>query len=390
MNNPHVVLKQGREQSVLKSHPWIFSGGIAQATANSGDTVDIYDAKHAWLAKGYYHNKNTIACRILTRNPNEQINEAWLLQRLSLAYERRKSLITATNAFRLVFGEADELPGLIVDIYDQVAVIQISTLGMEQFRSLLIDLLPKVLTLVAIYERSDIDGRSIEGLKEAKGLLWGQLPEVLTIFEGAAKFIVDVEHGQKTGFFLDQRANREGIGQYVKGKKVLNTFAYTGAFSVHAAIAGAKEITSVDSSAAAIEHCKLNMGLNDMTATHYEVCDDVFHYLKVIDQKFDVIILDPPGMVKSKKDLQAGTNAYRVLHQLALKKLLPGGILITASCSGWVDRLLFHKLVFWACEKEGRNLRMLEERGHTWDHPLSIFFPEGEYLKYAVYQQPVD
>lgn len=388
MNTQHVVLKMGREQSVLKSHPWIFSGGIAQVAANSGDIVDIYDGRQTWLAKGYYHSKNTIACRILTRNPDEQIDEVWLLNRLRTAYERRKQFIVDTNAFRLVFGEADELPGLIVDIYDQVAVMQISTLGMEQFRQHLVNLLPKVLDLVAIYERSDIDGRSIEGLKEAKGLLWGKLPEVLTIFEGAARFVVDVEQGQKTGFFLDQRANRQGIGRYVKGKKVLNTFSYTGAFSVHAGLAGAKEITSVDSSRVAIDQCKLNMGMNEIASTHFEVCEDVFHYLKVVDQKFDVIILDPPGMVKSKKDLQAGTNAYRVLHQLALKKLLPGGILITSSCSGWVDRLLFHKLVFWACEKEGRNLRMIEEHGHTWDHPLSIFFPEGEYLKYAVYQQP--
>ncbi len=388
MDGAKVVLKAGREQSVLKSHPWIFSGAIGVATADNGDIVDIYDAKHTWLARGYFHNKNTIACRILTHRQDEVIGDSWMSYRLAAAYERRKQFLTDTNAYRLVFGEADELPGLIVDIYDNVAVIQISTFGMEKFRTVLVDVLPTIVPLVAIYERSDIDGRTIEGLKETTGLLWGTLPPVITIFEGKAKFVVDVEHGQKTGFFLDQRANRAGSTMYMKGMKVLNTFSYTGAFSVHAALAGASEVTSVDSSAAAIEQCKAHMELNSVTAIHHEVCEDVFHYLKVIDQKFDVIILDPPGMVKSKKDLQAGTNAYRVLHQMALKKLLPGGILITASCSGWVDRALFHKLVFWACEKEGRNLRMIEERGHTWDHPLSTFFPEGEYLKYAVYQQP--
>lgn len=388
MADAKVVLKAGREQSVLKSHPWIFSGALSYVTAQNGQVVDVFDSRNTWLAKAYYHSKNTIACRILSRKADELIDEAWLMHRLQAAYERRRGFLSSTNGYRLVFGEADDLPGLIVDIYDQVAVIQISTLGMEQFRGALVTILPQVLPLVAVYERSDVDSRSIEGLKEVKGLLWGALPATIMIREGQASFIIDVENGQKTGFFLDQRANRSGIASYVQGKQVLNTFCYTGAFSVHAGLAGASEVTSVDSSASAVEQCTQHMVLNGIGIPHYEVCEDVFHYLKTLDRQFDVVILDPPGLVKSKKDLQAGTNAYRVLHQLALKRLRPGGILITASCSGWVDRALFHKLVFWACEKEGRNLRLIEDRGHTWDHPVSTFFPEGEYLKYAVYQQP--
>lgn len=386
MPNSQIGLRAGREQSVLKSHPWIFSGGIQSAKAEKGDIVDIYSASQQWLARGYYYPGGTIACRVLTKKESDIIDVDWFIGRLRIAYQKRERFLVATNAYRLIFGEADGLPGLIVDIYDRVAVVQVSTFGMERLRPMLFAALPQALAIDAIYERSDIDVRAAESLPLRSGLVWGKLPDEILIKEGNATFVVDVVKGQKTGFFLDQRANRQTIANYVKGKKVLNTFCYTGAFSVHAGLAGASEVTSVDSSQSAITMTEAHMVRNCPQVASKAICADAYEFLKTTDQLFDVIILDPPGLVKNKKDLQAGTNAYRVLHQLAMKRLVPGGILVTASCSGWVDRTLFRKIVFWACEYEGRALQQIEERGHTWDHPLSVFFPEGEYLKFAVYQ----
>lgn len=383
-----IVIASGRERSIQKFHPWVFSGALKEGEAERGELVDLVDAEDQFLARAYFNDHATIACRILTWNDKEEIDEGFFSQRLFAALQRRKPFLSQTNAFRLIFSEADAIPGLVIDIYDKVAVIQISTLGLEAFRGVIVQALIRTIDLVAVYEHSDSDSREMEGLKPRIGLLWGELPtEKLEIFEGPAKFYVDVVEGQKTGFFLDQRANRMAIANFVKGKKVLNTFSYTGGFSIHAALAGATSVTSVDSSATAIAMAKENASLNKVSDKCLFACEDVFEYLKKTDEQFDVIILDPPGLVKSKKDLQAGTNAYRVLYQLALKRLVPDGLLITASCSGWVDRPLFHKIAFWACEKQGINLRLIEERGHTWDHPISVFFPEGEYLKFAIYQR---
>jgi len=381
-----IILRAGREKSVQKWHPWIFSGAIASSDAKSGDMVDILDHKKNWLARGYYHQETNIACRILTFQNEEPIDAAFFLKQFQTALLRRKPFLVQTNGYRLVFGEADMLPGLVIDIFDRSAVIQISTLGMDRLREIIVETLPKVLNLECIYEKSDSESREIEGISPQIGLLWGKLPEQVIIQDHGAKFFVDIDHGQKTGFFLDQRENRLSAAEYVKDKSVLNTFSYTGAFAIHAALAGAKRVVSVDSSTDAINLGKKNATLNNVENICQWDVEDVFEYLKKTDEEFDVIILDPPGFVKSKRDLTAGTNAYRVLHQLALKRLTENGLLITSSCSTWVDRLLFHKIAFWACEKEGYQLRLIEERGHTWDHPISVFFPEGQYLKFAVYQ----
>lgn len=383
-----IIIRAGREQSIKKHHPWIFSGAIAQKQVEPGQIVDVFDQRQNFLARGYYNNKATIAVRILTWDENEAIDSSFWQKRFREALQRRQAFLSQTNAYRLIFSEADSIPGLIVDIYDRVAVIQIYTLGLESWREQIVQALRVVIDLDAIYERSESDNREVEGLKSQAGLLWGDLKSSqVEIFEGKAKFLVDIVSGQKTGFFLDQRANRQAIAPYVQNKKVLNLFSYTGAFSIHAVLAGAKSVISVDSSAPAIEMAKENARLNGVADKCLYACEDAFDYLKNATDQFDVIILDPPGLVKSKKDLQAGTNAYRVLYQLALKHLVPGGVIIVASCSGWVDRALFHKIAFWACEKQGVKLRLLEERGHTWDHPISVFFPEGEYLKFAIYQK---
>lgn len=382
------MLRAGRERSVQKFHPWVFSGAITKVDAQKGDIVDIIDNKEQFLACGYFNDSATIACRILTWHQTEEIDQAFFANKLRSAYIQRQPFLTETNAYRLCFSEADGLPGLIVDVYDQVVVIQISTLGMERWRDTIVKALVDVLSPSSIYEKSESESRAIEGLGESNGLLWGELKTgMVEIKEGNATFLVDVINGQKTGFFLDQRANRLSIAPYVKDKVVLNTFSYTGGFSIHAALADAKQVVSVDSSESAIALAKENAQQNKVADKCLFSCEDVFEYLKKTDQQFDVIILDPPGFVKSKKDLQAGTNAYRVLYQLALKRLSRNGILITASCSGWVDRALFHKIAFWACEKNGVVLKLIAESGHTWDHPISVFFPEGEYLKYAVYQR---
>lgn len=386
MTEKVIVLRAGREKSVQKWHPWVFSGAIIATECNAGDIVDIVDYKKNWLARGYYNDKTNIACRLLTFVEQENIDENFFIKRFQEALHRRKPFLDQTNGFRLVFGEADMLPGLVIDIFDRSAVIQISTLGMEQFRQIILDTLPKILDLECIYEKSDSESRELEGLSTKVGLLWGKLPEEIMIKEHGAKFFVDIEHGQKTGYFLDQRENRLSAVQYVRGVNVLNAFSYTGAFAIHAALLGAKKVVSVDSSLDAINLGKKNALLNHVESVCQWSVEDVFDYLKKTDELFDVIILDPPGFVKSKRDLTAGTNAYRVLHQLALKKLVDNGVLITSSCSNWVDRALFRKIIFWSCEKLGNQLHLIEERGHTWDHPISVFFPEGEYLKYAVYQ----
>ncbi len=386
MTEKNIVLRAGRERSIQKWHPWIFSGAIVSAECRSGDIVDVLDHQKNWLARGYFHEKTNIACRVLTFDQKESIDADFFTKRLKEALQRRQFFLAKTNGFRLVFGEVDMLPGLVVDIFDRSAVIQISTLGMDRCRELIVEVLPKVLDIECIYEKSDNESREVEGLSPQIGLLWGKLPSSVTITDHGAKFLVDIDHGQKTGFFLDQRENRLSAAQYAKGKTVLNTFSYTGAFAIHAALAGAKRVVSVDSSKEAVSLGKKNAALNNVESICQWEVEDVFEYLKLTDERFDVIILDPPGFVKSKRDITAGTNAYRVLHQLALKRLTKNGVLITSSCSTWVDRLLFHKIAFWACEKEGHQLRLIEERGHTWDHPISVFFPEGEYLKFSVYQ----
>ncbi len=406
---PELKLKSGREKSLHFRHPWIFSGALELGSVGAsgslvgsdnshkiledGTVVDIVAADGRFLARGYYNSKSNIAVRVLTFE-QEEIDLEFFKKKMQAAWDYRKEYVgDDTMAYRVVFAESDGLPGLIVDKYGEYLVVQIHTLGMEHLKALVVDSLIAIFKPKAIYERSDVNVRKQDGLTTMpQGLLYGKLPKVakgrIEIEEHGVKFLVDVVEGQKTGFFLDQRENRLALQKYVSGKKVLNLFAYTGGFSCYALAAGAESVVSVDISVEASKLCDENVALNRFKkGTHKSVTSDVFAYLdKAFDKKevFDVVIVDPPAFVKSQKDLETALKAYTLLNAQALKVLRKGGLLVSSSCSSYVTPELFQKALFQAAMRGGNDLIILEQRSQPFDHPLRLFFPEGQYLKFFV------
>ncbi len=394
MNYGKIYLKEGREKSLFYRHPWIFSGALdlnKTGKIEDGGIVDVLDFKGNFLARGYYNSKSNIAVRILTFK-DEAIDADFFALRLGAAKEMREEFlgIEDTNAYRLVFAEGDNLPGLIVDKYADVLVMQIHTFGMEKLKAAVVDALVKVFKPEAVYDRSDVGVRKQEGLDSMpKGLLYGEYDGgPVEIKENGIRFLVDVANGQKTGFFLDQRENRAATAKYVKGRTVLNLFSYSGGFSCYAFKAGAASVASVDASAEAIDLCKKNVSLNGFDESRHEgIVSDVFRYLEkaIADGKtFDVVIVDPPAFVKSQKDLKNGLKAYARVNEQALRVLAPKGILATSSCSGHVDPGMFKQAIFQAALRTGDDLVVLEQRSQPFDHPNRIYFPEGEYLKFFI------
>jgi len=391
---PKLLLKPGKEHIMNSHHPWIFSMALQYfGEIPSGSLVDIYDsAGRKFLARGYYNEKSQIAVRILTLDPSKPINTDFFVQRFADLKKTRERFIDTkqTNAYRLVFGESDGIPGLIVDRYDAVLVIQIHTLGIELLKKEVLSALKAVFNPESIYERSDIGVRSQEGLSDQpKGLLFGKTFEKeIEILENGIPMLVNIEEGQKTGMFLDQRENRKALQAYVKDKTVLNCFCYTGGFSLYAALAGAKKVVSVDSSGPALETAKRNFELNKLDPKKYEFLDrDVFDLLDEYRNKreqFDVIILDPPAFVKSQKSLKKGLQGYTFINERALHLLPKGGILVSSSCSAHVTDELFQKMLAMAAAKARCTLKVLEIRNQPIDHPYNLFFPEGKYLKFYV------
>ncbi len=390
-----VHLKKGRERALENRHPWIFGGAIArvEGQAQPGDLVRIVDSAGRRLAVGYYNPHSQIAVRILTWDPDETPDEAFWRGRLDAAIARRASLpgLDDTTAYRLVHAESDGLPGLIVDRYSDWLVFQSLTAGIEQRKELLAHLLMELLAPQGIYERSDADVRPREGLTDAVGPLAGEMPPPqVAITEHGRRFLVDVLHGHKTGFYLDQRENRHSVARYCAGAEVLNAFGYTGAFGVYAGTAGAQRITNLDSSAEALAAAKEHMALNGIAPERVEtVTGDAFRVLRTMrDQvrRFDVIILDPPKFAFSRAQVPSASRGYKDINLQALHLVRPGGILATFSCSGSVDESLFQKILFGASLDAGREVRILERLGQSADHPVSLFFPEGTYLKGFVCQ----
>lgn len=375
-------------------HPWIFSMALQYfGEIESGSLVDVYDSTgRKFLARGYYNEKSQIAVRILTLDSSKLINTDFFVQRFADLKKTRERFIDTkqTNAYRLVFGESDGVPGLIVDRYNQVLVIQVHTLGMELLKKEVLSALKAVFNPESIYERSDIGVRSQEGLlDQPKGLLFGKpLEKEMEFLENGIPMLVNIEEGQKTGMFLDQRENRKALQAYVKDKTVLNCFCYTGGFSLYAALAGAKKVTSVDSSGPALETAKRNFTLNGIDPKKHEFLDkDVFDLLDEYRNKhehFDVIILDPPAFVKNQKSLKKGLQGYTFINERALQLLPKGGILVSSSCSAHVTDELFQKMLAMAAAKARCTLKVLEIRNQPIDHPYNLFFPEGKYLKYYV------
>jgi 23S rRNA (cytosine1962-C5)-methyltransferase len=379
-----VYLKRGRDRPVRNGHPWIFSGAIEviEGDRDTAGIADVFDSEKRWIARGLFSPGSQIRVRVLTWQ-KEEIDRAFFSRRLSQALSVREKLREVTNAYRVVNGEGDFLPGLIVDRYGEFLVCQFFTAGMDFLKPLVLDSLSRLLTVKGVFEKSEGRVRDEEGIKPSVGVLGGEPPpETITIEENGFKFAVDVKRGQKTGFFLDQRDNRSFLSTVVREKKILDCFSYSGAFSVYALAGGAKEIVSLDSSRPALELAERNLALNGFEVGGSELLKgDAFTYLKECDIAFDVIVLDPPSLARKRGDIAAATGGYKFLNLHALQHVRPGGFLLTFSCSQHLSIELFQKVVFGAAIDAGRKVAVLKRLGQPVDHPVSLHHPEGEYLK---------
>lgn len=378
-----VILKPGKEKSLLQRHPWIFSGAIdSLPSIEEGEILPVHSAAGSFLALAYFHPSNSLAGRVLSFQ-QEAIAQL-LLKRIEEAFILRQSLFdfTQTNAYRLINAEGDGLPGLIVDCYGDLLVLQITTWGMERLKPLLIDLLAKVMRPRTIYEKSLSSSRLKEGLEPSEGVRFGEPLSDVTVLENGVKFCVSVEVGQKTGLFLDQREMRKLIASHANGKRVLNCFSYTGGFSLFALQGGATHVDSVDTCPRAARYAEKNTALNNFSSDQHTILQkDVFEFLRSAPLDYDIAILDPPAFAKKKGDLLAACQGYKEINRLALQKLPPRSLLLTCSCSYFVDEKLFGQLLFQSAEEARRNVKILSRHLQAKDHPVSIYHPEGEYLK---------
>ncbi len=380
-----VKLKPGKEKNAVWKHPWIFSGAILKAPDGFCPEVRIESAKGDFLGMGYYNPKSQIALRILSFQ-DQKLDRDFFYGALSRSFSRRQHILTPTNtACRLVASEADELPGLIIDQYGSVIVLQFLTAGIEYYRNIIVDLVVEMLKPETVWDRSDEAVREKEGLKQTSGLLFGKnLTSETLIVENGYKLLVNIPSGHKTGFYLDQRQSRAEIMRLAKGKRVLNCFSYTGGYSVAALLGGALEVVSVEVSSQALEVLEKNLEANQITQGNLSMKLDVFEYLrkaKEDGQKFDLIILDPPKFVSSKSDLDRAARGYKDINRLAFHLLNPEGILATFSCSGHMDDLLFQKIIFSAALEAGCNGQIVGKFLQAEDHPILLTFPESSYLK---------
>jgi 23S rRNA (cytosine1962-C5)-methyltransferase len=386
INYPEITLKNGREASLLRGHPWLFSGAIAgmKGQPSDGDIVLAKDSRGQPLALGFFNGRTDISFRVLTRDCNQAVDAAFWNERVQAALELRRRLVNAkTNAYRLMNAEGDGCPGLIVDVYDDTQVISVTTAGMEKQKQNILDALIAHLRPARIYEQSAGRSRGLEGLQDSRGFIYGDDQRgAVRIMENGYSFDVDFIGGQKTGFFLDQRGSREKLGALSRDRTVLNCFCYTGAFSVYAAAGGAKKVFSLDISksacAAASEHLRLN-GLS--MVDHPVIETDVFQYLRDLREHFDLIVLDPPAFAKTKRDVPKASRGYKEINLQAMKHLARGGMLATFSCSNFIEEDLFYKIVQGAARDAQSDLQLLDRFSAGPDHPLALGHPEGRYLK---------
>lgn len=387
-----VHLRRGKEESLLRRHPWVFSGAIdhiaeGEKALTEGDVVDVITKGGEFIARGHYQI-GSIAVRVLTFD-EEAIDAKWWEERIAHAKALRESLGMINNAdttcYRLVHGEGDLLPGLVVDIYGRTAVVQCHSVGMYHSRLHIAEAIRKAYgeQIEAIYDKSSQTLPFKADLGAIDGYLWGRSenPDAV-VLENGLKFKVNWEEGQKTGFFIDQRVNRDLVRQYSRGRKVLNTFCYTGGFSVAALAGGATEVVSIDLSERAVKLADENVRLNfGAEAKHQAIACNAVEYLKDIDSDYDLIILDPPAFAKHHKVLGNALQGYKKINARALQKIRPGGILFTFSCSQAVSRELFRTTIFTAAAIAGRKVRIIGQLTQPADHPINIYHPEGEYLK---------
>lgn len=385
-----LILKPKADKVMARRHPWVFSGAIDQVEGQpeSGETVEIFSSKGHWHARGAYSPHSQIRARIWTWDEDEIIDDAFIGSRLQNAIDRRRRLDEdpTTTAYREVFAESDGLPGLIVDRYASYIVIQVLSAGAERWRTSIVHTLAEMMKPAGILERSDVDVRELEGLPETVGILAGDVPEEpVEIQEHGLRYQVDLQHGHKTGFYLDQRDNRRLAARLLTGPKVLNCFAYTGGFTLAALRAGAEEVVSIETSEAAVALARDNVARNGFDHKRCRwVTEDVFVELRNMRdraEEYDAIVLDPPRFASSSRQVQRAARGYKDINLLAFKLLKPGGTLLTFSCSGSIDESLFQKIVADAALDAGVQASIEGRMSQGADHPVLLSFPESRYLK---------
>lgn len=383
---PEIVLKKGKERSVLNFHPWIFSGAIEKQDPqlSDGDLTDVYSYEGKYLATGHF-NKGSITVRLVCFH-QQIIDEQFWFSKIKVAYELRQLLNLTenqdTNCYRLIHGEGDGMPGLIADFYANTVVMQCHTIGMYRIRNEIAACLRKLYgsTLNCIFDKSTDTLHKQTGTETANTFLFGNVQSQI-VKENGLQFYVDWVNGQKTGFFIDQRESRKLLQQYSKGKKVLNTFAYSGGFSLYALQAEAQLVHSVDSSKHAGDLGVKNVQINFEQASHEFFVEDVFDFLKKSEVIYDVMVLDPPAFAKHLDAVKRAAIGYKKLNLEAFRRIAKNGVVFTFSCSQAIDKTLFRQIVFGAAAQAGRKVRILHQLHQPPDHPINIYHPEGEYLK---------
>ena len=389
-----IILQPEREKSLKRRHPWVFASAVANVKGRCrvGDTVDVFSSQGEWLGRGAYSPESQIRVRIWTFDQQEPVDNGFFVRRLEQAMALRRSVLdfTTTNSYRLIASESDGLPGVTIDVYNTVAVVQLLSAGADKQRKKIVWALNKVLPDCSVYERSDVDVRKKEGLEPVTGPLSGEPPQQVEILENNLRINVDIIHGHKTGFYLDQRDSRARAGHYAKDKSVLNCFSYTGTFSCYALAGGATSVTNVDVSDSALSLAAEHIRLNDLDETKAEMVNgDVFEVLRQYHEQqrqFEMVILDPPKFVDSKASLNRAARGYKDINMYGIHAVKPGGFLLTFSCSGLMPADLFQKIVADAALDAGRTVKIVERLTQATDHPVITTYPEGYYLKGLVCQ----
>lgn len=384
-----VHLKSNIRKRIEKGHPWVYDNEIARyepGEPEPGQLAEVFNPKGKYIGTGYCNPKSQIRVRILTRHRHELIDEKFFRNRIQRAWQYRQKYADPQSC-RLIYGEADGLPGLIVDKFNDYLSVQMLTYGIDQYRDLIIRLLDEEIKPAGIYERNDAPVRGLEGLPEQKGFLKGPFDPVTIIRENGVKMKVDIENGQKTGYFLDQRENRLAITPYVKDAEVLDCFCHTAGFAMHAAVYGAKKVTAVDISEQALETARENARLNGVEDRVEFVCENAFDLLKnqqMEGKQYDVVILDPPAFTKSARKIEAAVRGYKDINLRGMKLVKPGGILVTASCSHYMYPELFREMLHDAARDARKTIRELDYRTQAKDHPILWNYEESHYLKFFV------
>jgi 23S rRNA (cytosine1962-C5)-methyltransferase len=384
-----ITVNQKGKRRIEGGHPWVFSSDIIEAgkAIDPGDVVDVLSAENRFMGRGYYNPKSQISLRMLTRQ-DEPIDSALIARRVQQAADYRTKLGLG-QAYRLINAESDFLPAVIVDKFGSVLVMQTLSLGMEKLKGHMTDALMALPGIKGIYERNDVSVRTLEGLEQNKGILCGQFETQVVIDENGVKLVVDIENGQKTGYFLDQRENRAAIAPFVRGGRVLDCFCHIGSFALHAARYGAADVTGVDVSEEAVNRATVLARLNGYDSRCHYVAANAFDHLRALQAQkelYDAIILDPPAFAKSKDAVKNAERGYKDINFRAMKLLKPGGFLITCSCSHHMPLDLFQEMLGSAALDAGRDLRIIEVRGQAKDHPHLLAAPETNYLKCIIAQ----